>query len=682
MKFVYPEFLWALLALLIPVIIHLFNFRRYKTLYFSSLKFLRFVDQQTRSTQKLKHLIVLILRLLALASIIIAFAQPYFPVENNGRSGGKPVIAIYIDNSFSMTAKGTEGELISEAREFARNIIRKAPVRTAFLINTNLLSGIEKRLLTQPEALEYLDKIEPGPMVRQLGDVVAWMKGTLDRENESGKALGSRQYLLLSDFQRNTTLINDIEKDDQGYYYPILFSAQEKSNLYIDSAWYSSPMRRIGTNNELNLRIVNESETDLTNVEVSFSLENIKRDIFIDVPAKDRSTTSINYTEKGKGEKKGKITVNDRQLFWDDDYYFSYAVDDHSDVLIINGEDASPSVEKVYLLESYYRVKSIPHTAFTLDEIKGKELVILNGITSVPDGMTEQLISFAEEGGSIALIPAKQIETAATNNLLRKAGMPGFGKTTNQGTRIRKIHYDDPFFFGMFDKRKEELNLQSVSKAFTLVPGGGSGCLDLITFQNGQPLLMRSNSSFNFYLFTISASPEFGTFTSESLYPSLLLRIGEMSQKKRPISLTLGSDALFPLYDKINADEPVHLKNGKIDFIPRMEKKGLTTFIVLNGLEAVENLRSGNYNIVGESEQSSLSLNYSRAESSTDCKSIEEISNDLTASGLGNVSASVIDRGQSVSKIDIDKPFEYWRLFIILALVFLVAEMLILKLWK
>ena len=155
-----------------------------------------------------------------------------------------------------------------------------------------------------------------------------------------------------------------------------------------------------------------------------------------------------------------------------------------------------------------------------------------------------------------------------------------------------------------------------------------------------------------------------------------------MSQKKRPISLTLGSDALFPLYDKMNADEPVHLKNGKIDFIPRMEKKGLTTFIVLNGLEAVENLRSGNYNIVGESEQSSLSLNYSRAESSTDCKSIEEISNDLTASGLGNVSASVIDRGQSVSKIDIDKPFEYWRLFIILALVFLVAEMLILKLWK
>jgi hypothetical protein len=142
MRFVYPEFLWAFAALSIPVIIHLFNFRRYKTLYFSSLQFLKFVDQQTRSTQKLKHYLVLALRLLALSSLILAFAQPYIPVENTNSSGGKPVIAIYIDNSFSMTAKGTEGELISEARELARKIINDASLETAFLLHSIELSGI------------------------------------------------------------------------------------------------------------------------------------------------------------------------------------------------------------------------------------------------------------------------------------------------------------------------------------------------------------------------------------------------------------------------------------------------------------------------------------------------------------------------------------------------------------
>ena len=109
MKFVHPGFLWALFALAIPIIIHLFNFRRYKVIYFSSLKFIKHVDQQTRSTQKLKHLLILALRLLAITALVLAFAQPYFPVERSGNGGGKPVLAIYIDNSFSMTAKGTEG---------------------------------------------------------------------------------------------------------------------------------------------------------------------------------------------------------------------------------------------------------------------------------------------------------------------------------------------------------------------------------------------------------------------------------------------------------------------------------------------------------------------------------------------------------------------------------------------
>ena len=126
MKFVYPEFLWAFGVLLIPVIIHLFNFRKYKVLYFSSLKFLQFVDQKTRSTQKLKHLLVLLSRILAFSLLIFGFAQPYIPAAKDKSTGGKPVIAIYIDNSFSMSMKGTEGELISEAREMARKIITEA----------------------------------------------------------------------------------------------------------------------------------------------------------------------------------------------------------------------------------------------------------------------------------------------------------------------------------------------------------------------------------------------------------------------------------------------------------------------------------------------------------------------------------------------------------------------------
>lgn len=682
MRFVYPEFLWACAALSIPVIIHLFNFRRYKTLYFSSLQFLKFVDQQTRSTQKLKHYLVLALRLLAFSALILAFAQPYIPVENTNASGGKPVIAIYIDNSFSMTAKGTEGELISEARELARKIINDASLQTAFLLHSNDLSGIEKRLLTKPEALEYLDKIQPGAMVRKLDDVITWQRGVLDNENQTGKRIATRQHVLLSDFQKNSSSMSEISPDDQNYYYPIQFTPQENSNLYIDSIWFSSPIVKIGTNNELNIRLVNESNQDLTNVEVKFKINSISRDVFMDIPAKDYAVTVINYTEKEKGYKSGKITVNDRQLFWDDDYYFSYRVDDRSDVLIINGENSSPNVEQVFRLEPYYQVSSISENGFTLDALKGKELLVLNGINEIPSGLGDQLISFAESGGSISIIPGKEVNQRSYNAVLGSLNMPLIGKTSTQGTRIKKVQYDDPFFYGMFDKRKEELNLQAIKKSYTLNSSGNSRYFELINLQNGQPLLVRSNGAFNCFLLSTALDPEFGTFTSESLFPSVFLRMGEMSQRKGPIALTLGRDAFYPLFDQPEGEQPVHLKNGRIDFIPRIDKKGLTDYIVLNGMEAIEQLEAGTYDIVDESKTGMLSLNYQRIESSTEMLTLSEIENGLESSGLKNVSTSEIDKGQSLAKIDIEKPFEYWRLFIILALVFLIAEMLVLKLWK
>lgn len=204
MKFVYPEFLWALFALAIPIIIHLFNFRKYKTLYFSSLQFIKHVDQQTRSTQKLKHLLVLALRLLVYTFIIFAFSQPYIPANEGSETAGKPVLAIYIDNSYSMTAKGTEGELLSEAREMSRKMINSATLETRILLTTNAMSGIEQRLLTKVDALDYLDKIEPSALVRSLDDVLNWQRAFIDKEHLNNQKIGVRQYVFFSDFQKSS----------------------------------------------------------------------------------------------------------------------------------------------------------------------------------------------------------------------------------------------------------------------------------------------------------------------------------------------------------------------------------------------------------------------------------------------------------------------------------------------
>ena len=133
MSFVYPSFLWAFLLLSIPIALHFFHFQRKKTLYFSSLSFLRTLEKEKKNVRKIRNLLVLLLRIMAISCLVLAFSKPF--INNTEIKGAEKeeVVVLYIDNSFSMTAKGKEGTLLSEARESARKIIKTLPKQTRVL---------------------------------------------------------------------------------------------------------------------------------------------------------------------------------------------------------------------------------------------------------------------------------------------------------------------------------------------------------------------------------------------------------------------------------------------------------------------------------------------------------------------------------------------------------------------
>jgi hypothetical protein len=682
MKFEYPGFLFAFLLLAIPIVIHLFNFRKYKVLYFSSLRFLKQVDEETKSTQKLKHLLVLAARILAFSALILAFAQPYLPVERSGKNAGNPVLAVYVDNSFSMTLKGTEGELLSEAREQARKIIQKAPVETRIMLLTNDMSGIEQRLVTKTEALDRLDKITVSPLVRTISTVVNWMRDEIDKEAATNQPFGVRQYVLLSDFQEASGDLKQIRRDSFGYYYPIQLVPQDLSNVYMDSIWFNDPNFKIGINNELNVRIQNASDKDLANVELQLDVNGSKRDVFVDLRANESLVTLINYSDLKPGLKKGVVRINDKQVFFDDEYFFSYEVKSKSDVLIVNGPSSVPNVARVYQLDSYYAVQSVQETAFTSDALNNKDLVVINGLNAIPTGTAAALLSFAQEGGSVALFPGEDPDLSSWNNLLKSLHMPSLGPVQTAGVKVKNIQYDDPFFKGVFEQKPEQLNLPLQTKVFRLANNSGSNSLNLLTLQNGQPLFVRSNGHFSAYLFGSSLAPAFGNFTSNALFSSLLLRTAEMSQRRIPIALTIGSDSRFPVYNAPNAETPVHLKNENTDFIPAVEKINQISYISIAGLEASQRLQAGLYEIFNTKNLGYLALNYDRQESAVKALSASQLKDGLSEQGLENVFLSQIDEGQSAAGVELEKPREYWRILVVMALLFLLAEMALLKFLK
>jgi hypothetical protein len=682
MSFVYPSFLWALSLLTIPILIHLYNFRKYKTLYFSSLQFVKKIEEESKSTRNIKHLLILIARCLFIIFAVLAFAQPYLPVNKSTEKGGNPVLAIYIDNSFSMAQKGTEGELISEARETAKRLVKDASNDTRFLLVSNEMSGIEQRIVNRLEALDRIDKITLSPLVRTVGEVLNWQRGFVEKYDKEKERVNSAQYVILSDFQKNSFGADKMSEDKTSYFYPIQFVPQNSDNVSIDSLWFSEPNSKIGGTNELNISVKNYGRNDLINAEIQVIIGNIKKDIFVDIPSNQTVKTSFTYIESGDGNKfrSGKASIKDKQVYFDDDYYFTYLPSKECKILIIDGPNAQANVQAVYELDKYYFPKTIAQNAFTSGDLKDIDLVVLNGVNAFSSGFSQDLEEFKKTQGSLILFPGTELNINSYNLLARKVGWPSIFGRMNDGTKIKSIEYNDLFFKPVFEKIPSQLNLPSISTLYQTVKNGGT-TIQLITAQNGQSIFSSSLDR-RAFVFCSSLDKSYSSFTSSALFTALLLRTGELSNKPIPLYLTIGSNNRYPLYGLNTSEKPIKIKSDQIDFIPFKEKIGAVDYLSIKGNEATERLSAGNYDIFVDAKVGALSLNYDRKESELKTLSLIEVESQWKEKGIENIRTTSIQNGQSLAKLDLEKPFEYWRWMILLSILFLLVEIALLKLWK
>jgi hypothetical protein len=678
MKFAYPGFLFALFTLALPIFLHFYNLRKYKRLYFSNLQFVKKLDQESKSTKKLKHLLVLITRCLAIALLVVGFAQPFIPHTTTSKIGAN-VLAIYVDNSFSMTLKGTDGELLSEAKEAAKKIIKKAPNNTRYLITTNALSGSENQLCSATDALERIDNIKTSAITRTSETILNWQRERLNSIDAQLEKIGQRSYIFLSDFQKSTSKLNALEKDENASYYPIQIVAQNKQNVYIDSVWFASPFRKAGTVNELFIRVKQTILTP-TNTEINVKIGDINRNLFVEFSNKNEAIVTLSYTEVSEGWKNGCVKVQDTEITFDDSYYFSYEVKKHIDLVVLNGESAQESIALIYSLDDYFATQIIAEGAFSPDVLNGKNALVLNGLNSISSGLATQLIDFSKKGGSILLFPGENIDFTSWNAILNKLGLPQLGGIQSAATKIKSIAYDDPFFENVFEKKPTQLNLPAFSRTYTLAKN--SNAKPLIFLQNGATLFASSLGTRKNYLFGAALTPSFGTFVSDALYSTLLIRVAELSQNNVALSFTIGEENSYPLPLLINPEEAIHLKNETIDFIPeRMEVDGKTIFSLAND-NALEALSPGIFLLQGTNKIAEIALNYNRDESNSESYTAGELENLFALKGIQNLKLSTLINGTNLLDINLNTTKEYWRLCLFLALMFLLIEMALIKLLK
>lgn len=681
MSFVYPSFLWAFALLIVPILVHLFSFRRYKTIYFSSIQFIKKVEQQTNSTRNLKHYLILATRLLAFSFLILGFAQPYIPDSKDANTVNK-VYAIYLDNSQSMSANGTNGNLLNHAKETLRELIAKQTRDQQYVLVTNELSGIEHRIITSTELLDRLDNVVLSPISRPLNEPLQSMRDFLTNEGY----VGSTQYLVLSDLQKTEHLEKNFQRalmDTTSNYTFLQVLPQQTKNLFIDSVWFDQPFQRKGTSSKLYVRANNFGTSPITNAEIQFETGKVNRQALVDIPANGETVFEFNFINKNEGIQAGKVTIADEQLHFDNGFYFSYEVSEQLNVIIVSEKSSARYTNRVFSTDDYYQVTNYNIDQLQPESLDEGQLIILNGLNTISSGLRTKVKQLVDQGKSLFVIPATNSDKNTYNQLLREQHLPLIADINDQSLRIKRIASEFSFFKGMFDKKVDNIRMPPLNRHFNSVVYNDANYHALIRLENDKPFFVESGKRQRVYMLYSSIDDDFNDFSKSALFSAILLRAGELSQKDQNLWLTLGSsDTYAPALSGSN-DESVELKNDTYRFIPSSSIVNGQYLIDVRNNVNNNSINADIYEIMHKDQMiGKLALNYGREESRLEYYSKEELTAVLTTAQLKNISFSTIEDFQDIRELSVSNPNEYWRILLTLALVFFIVEMLIVLFWK
>lgn len=681
MKFVHPEILWALTALSIPIIVHLFNFRKFKKVLFPNVEFLREIQQETQSKSKLKHLLILISRLLAMAAIIFAFAQPFIPQSGLVAKPGGTAISIYIDNSFSMEARSGDGQLLEIAKNKAIEIVNSFQPSDKFQLLTSDFEGRHQRLVSKEDMISLIQEVEVSPVSRKLSEAVNRQKDLLLRSG-----LDNRKAFLLTDMQLSVTDLAAVENDTTIAFHLVPEIAGEISNLYIDSVWFESPVRQLNQPEILHVKVVNTGEENRENVPMTLSVNGQQKSVTtVNVEGKTTTEVEVTYTNTEPGLKNCIVHVDDNGISKDDDYFFGYLVADKIAVLEIKGDQVDvPAVATVFSDDPYFVFSTQSETAINYGSFPTQNLIVLNQLRTISSGMSAELQKFAGNGGSILIIPGPEILLNEYNGCLASFGLGQIAGKNPNASKVNSVNYDHYIFREAFDKVTGNADLPNALTFYEIQSGTKSVAEPMMTLQSGSPLMISSvYGQGRVYLSAVSLRTTESNFINHAFFPATMLRIAEFSQPSSELSYTLGRQQAILLRNlNTTGDQTFRMSNVQTggEFIPEHRNAGGNTEIYVNGELQI----AGNYLLNFDQEAvSTMAFNYDRKESDNTAIPAETAVEQFTSAGWTNWSVMQGDSENiAAGANEFSEGKKLWLTMIVWALIFLAVEVLLIKFWR
>lgn len=672
MKLLEPYFLYAFLALAIPILIHLFSLQKHKTVYFSNVAFLRQLQQKKSHITKLQKLLLLLVRLLLLSAIILAFCEPYLSKKDT-LTKSKQIIGVYIDNSFSMSANNNKGALIEQAKNNARVVLNAHKGKDEFIFLSNDLQGKHQRILDYNDCLDAIDNIQICPSVLTLNTVFDRFKSLKLNEINSKSSL-----YIISDFQKTSTPESFYTHSASINTHLLPINSYPQTNLSIDTCYLENPNHAIGQQEWLEFEVSNTSNELIENLSVKLFVNGKQKALTtLNIEANAKSKAKISFNNHSSGVQQAYLELSDATITFDNRLYFNFDVQEFTKVLSIYEKTSNPSLTALFK-DPIFEFKNSPIGQLNLTDLAEQNLIILEDVENPSTGLINALKNYSNKGGNILIYPSTNLAINSFKNLATALNIPAFTKLNNKKVKVSSINKNHLVFKDVFEKQSLKSEYPEVNSYYSLAKTHTISEENILQLNTKEPLLNSyKNGLGTVYLQCSPLNEESNSLEKHALFVPLLYNIANQFSKNEHLYYTLGKDRLIRLKEEKSSNQWRIKKGTTIDLIP--EVRTIDQSIQINIQNTLQ--EDGFYSLTNGVVEKIVSYNFDREESNLTTwglDELEEISEQYAHINVWYKEGLQLENALKENR----SGTPLWRIFILLALLLIFIESLLLKNWK
>jgi hypothetical protein len=672
MHFLYPAFLFALLSLAIPVVVHLFNFRRYQKVQFSNVQFLKELQEQQASRRNLKERLILLSRLLALAFLVLAFAKPYIPQHNAAEAGRQNAVSIFVDNSYSMQTLNREGSLLDQAKQKAKELAVAYGPNDRFQLLTQDFEGKHQRLLSRDEFNDAVDEVKTSAQSRTLQQIINRQQSLLKEQQGTAKAM-----YIVSDLQKNMAGGQVVKNDDTTIAINLIqLKANNLPNVAVDSVWLLSAVHKPGDNEKLVVRLRNYAAEKANNIPLKLFINGSQKALgSFTVAARAVLTDTLTFSGLQAGWQRGEIQLQDNPVTFDNKFYFAFNVKQQMPVLLIDGGTENAYLKAVFAADAFFKPTRTPDGNIDYAGLNQYPIIVLSDVKDVSAGLAQQLQGYVNKGGTLVVFPAVDADAASYKALLQPLNAAYPQQLVTGDIKVSALNLQNPLFKNIFDAAPQNPDLPVVKKYYRLSASNGEAVMSL---PGDQPFWAGYGSrAGHVYVAAVPLNDDFSNLQRHGLFVPVMFRIALLSGRDLPLFNTLGNNESIETVPLRSTEKQViSLQKGGSSIIPDVrQQEGSTLIYVSDQLQ-----ETGIYNLKKQdSTVAVLAFNDNRQESDL---------NYLTPADIDRIipgkEKKVVSERQPVNSVvnDANYGIQLWKLCIILALISLAAEILLIRFYK